>query len=153
MSLNHLTDIKSCQDTFQKKITQIWTLGDIFGVPIVGAPTSTSQVSFIGLGNLVSIILHPFSITIPNTGTFYSIVSLQPFPEEFRTTQITKQVVILTKNTANTSVNGVIFNYGLPEQQIHMYEGLYPNIATPLTPNEIYKSDQYQNFTLLRTEI
>ena len=153
MSLNHLTDIKSCQDTFQKTITQIWTLGDIFGTPILGAPTSTSQVSYIAVGNLISIVLYPFTITIPNTGTFYSIVSTIPSPNDFRTNQITKQSIILSKNTANTSINGVIFNYGLPEQQMHIYEGLYPNIAIPLTPNEIYKSEHYQNFTLLRTEI
>ena len=151
MSLNHLTDIKTCQDTFQKTISQIWTLGDIFGVPIIGAPTTTSEVSFIGIGNLIMIVLHPFTITIPNTGTYYSIVSLEPFPSQFRTTQITKQSIILEKQSISTSFNAVIFNYGLPQQQLTIFEGYNPNIIIPLASNETYTSAQYQNFTLLRT--
>ena len=153
MSLNHLKDINISRDTFQKEITQIWTLGDKTGAPIVGAPTVSASISFLAIGNIVLANIHPFTLTVPATGNYYSIVSTVPVPTEFKTSQINTEHIYLSKTLAGTVLNGSIYNYGNPTQ-FNIYEEYVANSNTvaPLTPNEIYKNIHYQNFIYLRTD-
>jgi len=154
MSLNHLKNFKICEDTFQKSIDQIWTLGDRFGVRIVGAPTVEAKVNYISIGNIVMIQITPFEITIPAVGDFDSIVSTVLTPNEFESKTINADLIYVSNLTTKVTANGTIFNYGLPNQ-LSIYQQYIQNaiILYPhLDPNATYRIVHNCNFTYLRTQ-
>ena len=156
MSANRLLDIQASEHSFQKQITQIWQLGDKSGVAIEGSPTFISKVDYIAVGNLISVNIHPFNITVPADGlNYYTFVGTVPTPTEFRTTLITMGHFSLAKQTAGTTTDGVIFDYGLPTQNLIIYEKYYRDniVMVPLTNGEKYRCIHYQIFTYLRTKI